>query len=240
MSTNFNRRAMIALLIFAGLVLLLLLQPAALTRLLARTFPGMLWQVDTKETIVALTFDDGPDAVYTPQVLEILARHNIPATFFLVGENARRHPELVEKIRRAGHEVGNHTGTMATTFFVPTEKFEDDLLGAEASLGIKNSRLKFFRPAGGWIRPAQLRLAKAHGYTCVLGSAYAFDPYRPPAGYIRWAVGKNLGPGVIIVLHDSGGNRSNTVAALEGILAAAQNRGLRWVTLSELVAAPKN
>ncbi len=227
---------MIALAIFAAVVLLVVLQPAALVRLLARAFPGMLWQVNTREPVVALTFDDGPHAVYTPQVLKILARHNVRATFFLVGKNARQHPELVERIRQAGHEVGNHTGTIATTFFVPTQKFENDLLRAEATLGIKYSGPKFFRPAGGWIRPAQLRRAKGHGYICVLGSAYAYDPYRPPTAYIRWAIAKNLSPGVIVVLHDSGGNRSNTVAALEGILAAAQARGLRWVTLSELIA----
>ena len=162
----------------------------------------MLWQVNTEEPVVALTFDDGPHAVYTSQALEILARHNIRATFFLVGENARRHPELFAQIRRVGHEVGNHTGTMATTFFLPTEKFENDLLHAEATLGLENSRPKFFRPVGGWVRPAQLRRAKAHGYTCVLGSAYAYDPYRPPTAYVRWAIAKNLRPGVIVVLHD--------------------------------------
>jgi peptidoglycan/xylan/chitin deacetylase (PgdA/CDA1 family) len=226
---------MIALAVFAGAILLAALQPAALIDLLARIFPGILWRVNTAEPMVALTFDDGPHPVYTPQVLEILARHNIQATFFLVGEHAQAHPELVVQIRQAGHEIGNHTGTMATTLFLPTEAFENDLRQAEATLGTENSDPKFFRPAGGWIRPAQLRRAKSHGYTCVLGSAYAFDPYRLPTGYIRWAIVKNLEPGVIVVLHDSGGNRSNTVGALEGILAAAQTRGLRWTTLSELI-----
>ncbi len=234
-----RRKAMIALAVFAGLVLLLALQPTAAIDLLARVFPGSLWRVNTSEPLVALTFDDGPDPVYTPQVLAILARHDIRATFFLVGKNAQQHPGLVEQIRQAGHGIGNHTGTMATTFFLPTEAFEEDLLRTETTLGINSSWPKFFRPAGGWIRPAQLSRAKSLGYTCVLGSAYAYDPYRPPVAYIRWAVVKNLRLGVIVVLHDSGGNRSNTIAALEGILAAAQTRRLRWITLSELVLSAR-
>lgn len=240
MKRKFRHTAMIALAVLAGLVLLSVLEPSALAELLGRAFPAILWRVDTRQRVAALTFDDGPDATYTPRVLEILARHNAHATFFLVAEHARQHPELVEQIRRAGHEVGNHTGTMHTTFFIGEAKFEDDLLRAEATLAMGNSEPKFFRPAGGLIRPAQLRWARQNGYTCVLGSAYAFDPYRPPAGYIRWVIGKNLEPGVIVVLHDSGGNRSNTVAALEAILETGESRGLRWVTLSELLAAARN
>lgn len=240
MRRKFRHTAMITLAIFAGLVLFSVLEPAALAKLLGRAFPAILWRVNPEQPVVAITFDDGPDTVYTPQVLEILARHNAHATFFLVAEHARQHPELVEQIRRAGHEVGNHTGTMHTTFFMRESKFEDDLLRAETMLAMGNSEPKFFRPAGGWIRPAQLRRARRNGYTCVLGSAYAFDPYRPPAGYIRWVIGKSLKPGVIVVLHDSGGNRSNTVAALEAILETGESRGLRWVTLSELLATAEN
>ncbi len=231
---------MIVLASFAGLGLLSVLEPAALAEVLSRAFPRILWRVNTRQPLVAVTFDDGPDAVYMPQVLEILARHNAHATFFLVAEHARQRPELVEQIRRAGHEVGNHTGTMHTTFFVGEAKFQDDLLHAETTLAMGNSEPKFFRPAGGLIRPAQLQWVRRNGYTCVLGSAYAFDPYRPPAGYIRWVIGKNIKRGVIVVLHDSGGNRSNTVSALEAILETGESRGLRWVTLSELLAAVEN
>jgi len=231
-----------------------------LVRLLAWSFPGVVWLVETGQPVAALTFDDGPDPVYTPQVLGTLARHNVRATFFVVGEHARRYPELVERIRQAGHEIGNHTDTMATTFFLSGRQFEQDLLGAEATLGLntedkevkeaeevkdakekrgRNNRFKLFRPAGGLIRPAQLEFARSRGYTCVLGSAYAYDPYQLPARYIRWVIRKNLRPGAIIVLHDSGGNRSNTVVAVEGLVADARAEGLRLITLSELLAAKK-
>jgi peptidoglycan/xylan/chitin deacetylase (PgdA/CDA1 family) len=195
--------------------------------------------VETWAPLVALTFDDGPDPVYTPQVLDILARHEARATFFLIGANARRHPELVAHIRGAGHEVGNHTDSGGPTALMSMSRFSESLLRAEATLGLMDARPRLFRPGGGWIRPAQLDLAIQRGYTCVLGSAYAYDPKRPPAVYIRWAITKNLGPGTIVVLHDAGGDRSNTVEALPGILAAGRAKGLRFVTVSDLMAAPR-
>jgi peptidoglycan/xylan/chitin deacetylase (PgdA/CDA1 family) len=218
--------------------------------------PAIVWRVETREPVAALTFDDGPDPVNTPQVLEILARHNVRATFFLVGEHARQHPELVARIRAAGHEIGNHTDSLGTTFFMSGERFEASLLRAEQSLGLDISaaqhsaadsaaaeasaqtwpRRKLLRPAGGTIRASQRALARRHGYTIVLGSSYAWDPAQPPAGYIRWAISKNLEPGAIAVLHDAKGDRANTVAALDGILADARAKGLRWVTVSELLA----
>lgn len=222
----------------AGLVLLILaLQPRPAVRALARVFDGCVWRVDTAQPLAALTFDDGPDPAYTPQVLQTLGRRGAKATFFLIGERARRHPELVERIRREGHEVANHTDTDGSTVLMGTQEFGDSLLWAEATLGLGRARPKLMRPGGGWLRPAQLELARRRGYVCVLGSAYAFDPYRPPAAYIRWVIAKNLEPGAIAVLHDAGGNRSSSVAALDGIIDAAQAKGLRLVTVSELLAA---
>jgi peptidoglycan/xylan/chitin deacetylase (PgdA/CDA1 family) len=217
----------------------LAVQPPVVVRALARATPRIVWRVETWAPLVALTFDDGPHPVYTPQVLDILARHQARATFFLIGANARRHPELVARIRARGHEVGNHTDTNGRTVLMSMRRFSDSLLKAEAALGLMDARPKLFRPGGGWIRPAQLDLALQRGYTCVLGSAYAWDPKRPPAAYIRWAVATNLAPGAIVVLHDAGGDRSNTVAALPGILDAGRSRGLRFVTVADLLAAPR-
>lgn len=213
--------------------------PAGVVRVLARGFPRIVWRVETWAPLAALTFDDGPDPVYTPQVLEVLARHGARATFFLIGENARRHLELLARIRAEGHEVGNHTDGRGPTVFMSMRRFSESLAKAEAALGLMDAQPKLFRPGGGWIRPAQLDLAIRRGYTCVLGSAYAYDPKRPPAAYIRWVIARNLGPGTIVVLHDAGGDRSNTVAALEGILEAGRARGLRFVTVSELMSAPR-
>jgi peptidoglycan/xylan/chitin deacetylase (PgdA/CDA1 family) len=200
--------------------------PQAVVRLLRMAFPGVLWEIPTSERVVAISFDDGPDPVYTPQVLEILREHGIKATFFLVGERVRRFPELRQRIGEEGHEVGNHSDSWRRTIQL-----------AEESLGLGSGGLgsgtKLFRPAGGFIRGSQLRVLRKHGYCTVLGSAFAFDPYRPPRKYIEWAIGRGLKPGAIVVMHDSGGDRSKTVAALPAILYRAHAKGYRFVTLSE-------
>lgn len=111
-----RRRAAFAVGAIALVLALVIVQPLWLPHGLARAFPGIVWQVDTDQPIVALTFDDGPDPIYTPQVLELLERYNVHATFFLIGKHARQYPELVARIRANGHEIGNHTDTKARRF----------------------------------------------------------------------------------------------------------------------------
>lgn len=215
--------------------------PQVLVRLLQMAFPAVIWEMRTAERAIAITFDDGPDPLFTPKVLEILREHGIQATFFLVGERVRRFPELLRQIREEGHEVGNHSDSWHRTIQLSDEAFEGDLLRAEHSLGLGKESLgsgsreggpKLFRPAGGMIRGSQLRLLRKHGYCVVLGSAFAFDPYRPPRRYIEWAIGRGLRRGAILVLHDSGGERTNTVEALPAILDRAHRAGYRIVKLS--------
>jgi peptidoglycan/xylan/chitin deacetylase (PgdA/CDA1 family) len=98
---------------------------------------------------------------------------------------------------------------------------------------------KLFRPPGGLIRPDHRAAVERLGYKVVLGSAYPFDGNRPPAGYIRWLVVKNLQPGTIVILHDGVRDPSNTIASLDAILDAARTKGLAVVTVGELLAAPR-
>jgi peptidoglycan/xylan/chitin deacetylase (PgdA/CDA1 family) len=228
------RRAL-ALLVVALLGVLAFQPPFAMDAV-ARVASAIVWRVETAAPVAALTFDDGPDPVYTPQVLDLLRRHHAKATFFLVGRRARARPHLVARMRAEGHEIGNHTETHGRTLVQPVARFEEDLLEGEKTLGLAAARPKLFRPPGVWLRPSQQAAAARHGYLTVLGSAYAWDPYRPPARYIEWVVAKNLRRGAIVVLHDAGGDRSHTVAAVPAILQAARDKGLRLVTLSELLA----
>lgn len=225
----------------AGLVgcwlLLVAWQPAGVIGLLAWAFPRIVWRVETAEPLVALSFDDGPDPTFTPQVLGLLAAHGARATFFLIGRRAAAEPGLLGRIRAEGHEIGNHYLTSGTTLTASTAVFAERLMRTEEILGLSGAQPKLFRPPGGLIWPGQLEAARARGYLAVLGSAYPYDPRRPPESYIRWLVSKNLAPGAIVILHDSGGDRSATVAALPGILAAGGAKGLRFVTVGELLAA---
>jgi peptidoglycan-N-acetylglucosamine deacetylase len=229
----------IFLAVVLGLVLLLLFEavflPHRLIRLLAKALPGIVWHGRGDAPLVALTLDDGPDPVYTPQILNILSRERIPATFFLVGERVRRYPEVVSQICAQGHEIGNHSDSWARTLSLSLDVFDADLKKAERTLSGLPGSARFFRPAGVWIRPSQLRLLRKFGYACVLGSAYAHDPARPPAGYIARTIVRALRPGAIIVVHDSGGDRSATVEALPAILKGAQAKGLSFVRLSTLL-----
>jgi peptidoglycan/xylan/chitin deacetylase (PgdA/CDA1 family) len=210
-------------------------QPLWAFDFLGLVFPRIVWRVETSSPLVALTFDDGPAPDHTPRVLDILARHGARATFFMIGDRAAAYPELVRTIRSAGHEVGNHYFTLRSTLRTSDDEFLANLRKAEAVLELDTPKL--FRPPGGLARASQLRLARADGYTCVLGSAYPYDPSHPPAGYIRWLVAKNLAPGVIVILHDGIADPSRSIAALESIVAAGERKRLRFVTVGELLKA---
>ena len=209
-------------------------QPSAAFGVLERLTPNVVWRVKTDRPLVALSFDDGPNPENTPKVLAILAEHGAHATFFLVGERAMRHPDLVRRIREEGHEIGNHYFMDATLVGHSDADFLGYLDRTENAAGIAGP-LKLFRPPGGVAWPGQLALARSRGYTTVLGSAYPHDPMHPPAGYIRWLVKKHLAPGAIVILHDGISDPRRTVEALPDILAAGRHGGLQFVTIGTLM-----
>lgn len=238
---NRRRRALIALLAAtAALTTLVSLpwyfQPRRMIRAFQRRWgrSGLLFEVETEAPLFALTFDDGPHPPYTDAVLDILAAHGARATFFIMGEQAERHPELLQRILAEGHEVANHFHGNAPTVMLSDREVLRSLRRTELLLGGEN-RQRLVRPAGGLIRRSTLRLLHERGYTTVLGSAYASDPSMPAVTYIRWALCQMLEPGRIMVLHDGRRNRRRTVQALPAILDEADRRGLRGVTVSELL-----
>src|SRR5882762_9247486 len=212
------------------------IEPPIILPLLERLTPNLTYRIRTRHPVVAFSFDDGPHPIFTPHVLEILLQYNAHATFFLIGERALRHPDLIARIKSAGHEIGNHYFTDGSLLLHSDAEFVRNLEQTEKALGIPPGP-KFFRPPGGVARPSQLRLAQSHGYQCVLGSAYPHDPLHPPAWYIRWLVTKNLAPGAIVILHDGISNPTRTLQALPQILTAAHYKGLRFVSIAALKAA---
>ena len=214
-------------------------EPAAAFAVAERLAPNVVWRFATDKPFAALSFDDGPDPTYTPQVLAILKRHGAHATFFLIGDRARSHPELVQRIKAEGHEVGNHYVMDASALCHGDSTFLGHLDRTERAIGMTGPR-KLFRPPGGIARPGQIRLARGRGYTTVLGNAYPHDPVRPPVRYIRWLVTKNLGPGAIVILHDGIRDPRRSIEALPDILAAGKEKGLQFVSIGTLMKLSEN
>ena len=212
------------------------IQPLAAVRVFERLTRNVIYRMRVELPLVGLSFDDGPHPTFTPQVLDILERHDAKATFFLIGERALRYPELVARIKAAGHEVGNHYYKDGSTFVHTDAEFLRYLEQTEIAIG-PIEEPKLFRAPGGVAWPRQLRLARAQGYTCVLGSAYPNDPMHPPVWYITWLVKKNLAPGTIVILHDGISDATRTIQALPRILQSGRKRGVRFVSISELMRA---
>jgi peptidoglycan-N-acetylglucosamine deacetylase len=162
---------------------------------------------------VALTFDDGPDPQWTPQVLDLLARHGAVATFCLLGENAIRHPELVADIVEAGMQLCDHSRTHEVDPAAP----EDDLAHDEL-VELAGVDVPWFRaPEGAWSEPVRAAVA-ARGMEPLGWSVDPRDWTRPGAAAIVARVQRQVHAGAVVLLHDGGGRRDQTVDALAELL----------------------
>lgn len=196
-------------------------------------------RVATAEPLLALTFDDGPSNTFTPQVLDILARYQARATFFVVGRQVERSPELVARIHAAGHEIGNHTFSHPYGFKSVAQLERELTAAASAVYRITGRQPVLFRPPGGHISPGQLQAARRLGYTVVGWTAAddARDWAGTPPGRIAERIARHVQKGDILIFHDCGGDRTNSVQALELVIKDLQRRGFRFVTVSELLQA---
>jgi peptidoglycan/xylan/chitin deacetylase (PgdA/CDA1 family) len=208
---------------------------------LLRPFCGSIVGVRTQEDLIALTFDDGPDPEWTPRVLDALAALGMRATFFLVGERAARHPELVARIADEGHEAGSHSWDHPSLPEIPLAAVAEQIDRTKAALGVRGAGL--LRPPYGHQTLATWRLASARGYRVVMWNAVAGDWRADDGATLAGRVLAAARPGAIVLLHDSlyswedpaYRDRGPTIAAL-GILAE-RLPGTRFVTVSELLAS---
>lgn len=165
-----------------------------------RLFPGALFRLEQPEGVkrVFLTFDDGPIPEATPWVLNQLEKYGLKATFFMVGENARRYPELLEEVRKHGHQIGNHTLHHIRGAGISAEEYMQDVKGCNE---LKDATL--FRPPHGWLTPAQFREIKKN-YRVVMYDLVTRDYSRKvSAEDVVNNIRKFTRPGSIIVFHDS-------------------------------------
>jgi len=185
---------------------------------------------------VALTFDDGPGQ-YTHSIVKILERTHTPATFFVVGEWARAYPRLVASEARGGFEIGDHTETHAyLTELSPAGQVSQITDAASAIRRAGAPAPVLFRPPYGAFNPETLSILRAQRLLMVLWSVDTSDYARPGATKIIYTAVSGARPGAIILMHDGGGDRSETVAALPRIIARLHQRGFHLVTVSKLVA----
>ena len=184
---------------------------------------------------VALTFDDGPSE-FTPKILALLQRERVPGTFFQVGEMAKEFPEYVRAVLAAGYPIGNHTQTHPAFGSESASDQEAQIDAATANLraaGAPPPRL--FRPPGGSFDDATLRILKRLRMLMVMWTADTEDYTRPGEQAIVDRAVSQARPGGIVLMHDGGGDRSQTVAALPRVIARLRAKGFRLVTVPELV-----
>lgn len=192
---------------------------------------------------VALTFDDGPDPKWTPRILEILRQKNAPAAFFILGSQAQHYPDLLERIAKEGHEIGNHSYTHANLAEAGDEQIELELNATTRLIeSVTGRSTAYFRPPynadgtpvqSGEIRA--LRIARDLGYLTVTQSIDPDDWERPGTAALVKRVRGQRSKGSVILLHDAGGDRSQTVEALPAIIDLLRARGDEIVPLSSII-----
>ncbi len=186
---------------------------------------------------IALTYDDGPNEPHTERLLEVLARHQVRATFFLMGRYVQQRPDLARSIAAAGHVIGNHTFTHPLLTFKSEAEIRRQLSDCRNALqDAVGEHSNFFRPPFGGRRPAVLRIARELGLEPVMWSVTGYDWSAPPAEIIERKVKKQIRGGDVILLHDGGhkhmgADRSQTVIATDHLITHYKGEGFEFVSV---------
>jgi len=201
------------------------------------TFSGL--SRGTKQ--IALTYDDGPNHPHTMRLLEVLAKHGVHATFFLIGRYVRQRPDIAREVVQAGHVVGNHTLTHPLLTFQSSAEIRRQLTDCRAALAEAiGEHSNLFRPPFGGRRPAVLRIARELGLKPILWNVTGYDWNAPPALAIEQKVSSQIRGGDVILLHDGGhkqmgADRSQTVLATDHLIERYRSEGYRFVTIPQML-----
>lgn len=195
---------------------------------------------------VVLSFDDGPSPEWTPKILDVLAAHDIHAVFFVTGAMTTRHPELIRQIVAGGHEIGVHTFTHPDLVYQSEARISWELAQTQLALaGVAGVHSALFRPPyssdasalDDWNYPV-IKYVGSHGYLTAFIDRDTHDWKRPGVdAIVKAAMPRRPGAGELILLHDAGGDRTETIAALEQIIDKLQGEGYRFGTISEALGA---
>jgi len=193
------------------------------------------------DKVFALTFDDGPWPDYTEKILDVLEKHGVKATFFMVGQEVQRRPKLALAVRDAGHAVGTHSWDHPSRPRNAVDQIKRTDAIIKKTLGFYPT---FFRPPYGILKNGMAKQAMKEKQAVLIWSADSNDWKKPGASRIASRIISQASPGGIALMHDGGGSRDQTLAALPEIITKLQERGYELVTIPELlkrryVAPPK-
>jgi peptidoglycan-N-acetylglucosamine deacetylase len=194
----------------------------------------------TRERRIALTFDDGPDALWTPRIAETLAARGVRATFFVIGRRAQAHPRAVRAVVEAGHEVASHGWSHTSLWLCGPRRTADEVLRAHQLLGELTGRApRFFRPPWGMVNAALFGVLRRAGLSCVLWSIQPEGLRARPASAQARHVLARAHPGAIVDLHDADGlpgAPERLAEALPAMIDGLRDRGYALTTVGELLA----
>ena len=191
---------------------------------------------------IALTYDDGPNDPHTLKLLDVLAKHSVRATFFMIGRYVRQRPDIARAVAQAGHAIGNHTFTHPLLIFQSAAETRAQLSDCHQALGDAiGEHSKLFRPPFGGRRPATLRIVRSLGFETVMWNVTGYDWNAPPAAVIEQKVARQMRGGDVILLHDGGhramgADRAQTVIATGNLIRLYRDQGFEFVTVEEMLA----
>jgi peptidoglycan/xylan/chitin deacetylase (PgdA/CDA1 family) len=225
----------------ALLLVWIILSVRGMTSMRSHVFGKVYWRGSPREKCVALSFDDGPTAPSTAQVLDVLSEHDVKATFFVIGENLKKNPELSRRMHEEGHEMGNHTQSHPWMFRMLFSSIREDILLCQDEIfKITGCRPRFFRQPIGINNPSVMKVIDGLGMVMVGWQARAYDAVPTGRHNIVRRILSRVKPGGIILLHDGCDGKTNpdrtaTVEALKEIIPALKEQGYQFKTVSELI-----
>jgi polysaccharide deacetylase family sporulation protein PdaB len=206
---------------------------------LYRKFPETMVTKGPRIKKIALTFDDVPDPRFTPDVLNVLSQYHVKATFFIGGKRAQDHPEILRRIHREGHAIGNHSYDHPQFTRISLSHFQSQILTTEQIINhIVGVKPTIIRPPYGDISEQQLIWAKKHGYMIINWNVDSLDWKGISKEKVKKNILSHVGPGSIILQHAGGGIGSDltgTIQALPDIIQNLRKRGYTFVTVPELL-----
>lgn len=204
-------------------------------QLIKKLFPGFVWDVPNKEKMVYLTFDDGPTPQVTEWVLDLLARHDIKATFFCIGNNIDKHPHIFKQVIAQGHTIGNHTYNHLNGWKTDYNTYIQNIDDCEKSIAAHSYQGKAtsFRPPYGKIKTAQAKAVRSKGYKIIMWDVLSadFDTSITPERCLKNVI-DNTRQGSVIIFHDSIKAYSNLEYALPKAIEYLKEKGFKFGKLA--------